>query len=313
MPRLSEDVRHPLVVICGPTAAGKTALALRLADRFPVEIISADSRQVYRGMDIGTAKATEHERACVPHHLLDVADPDQEFTAADFARLGRQVVTAIRARGRLPLLVGGTGLYLRALTEGLLPAPEADSDLRRELLADEAMQREGSLHRRLQDIDPALAARLNPRDLVRIVRGIEVFTMTGRRLSELQQEHAFADSPFTTLKLGVTLPREDLYRCIDQRVEKMLAAGLLAEVEGLLARGYPPALKSLRTIGYRECILHLQGQLSLAEATARIQQETRRYAKRQLTWFRRDSSIIWVDSCRESARIHALIEHFYAA
>lgn len=302
--------RPPLVVICGPTASGKTALALDLAQRYDAEIVSADSRQVYRGMDIGTAKASAEERARVPHHLLDVVDPDQDFTVADFTRLAREAIAGIHGRGRLPLVVGGTGLYLQALAGGLLAAPGEDEELRRKWLAREDAEGEGTLHRLLLEVDPPLAERLHPRDRLRIVRALEVFSLTGRRLSSLQEEHAFAETPYRLFRIGLAPARDVLYGVIDRRVEAMMAAGLLDEVRGLLSRGYDPGLKSMQTIGYRECLRHLQGELSLAEAVALIQRDTRRYAKRQFTWFNRDETINWVDSLRESVRIQTLIDDF---
>ncbi|MDW7643535.1 MAG: tRNA (adenosine(37)-N6)-dimethylallyltransferase MiaA [Desulfuromonadales bacterium] len=309
----SQDGPQPLVVICGPTASGKTALALDVAKNFPVEIISADSRQVYRGMDIGTAKATSSERAAVPHHLIDVVDPDEEFTAGRFVTLSQEALSSIACRRHRPLLVGGTGLYIKTLTEGLLDAPGADEALRSRLSDLEEQHGEGTLHARLQRVDPALAEKLSPRDRVRIVRALEVFELTGQRLSDLQTRHGFAETPFRLLKIGVTADRDTLYRRIDERVHRMVAEGLVAEVEALLARGFSPHLKSMQTIGYREIIRFLQGDFSLEEAISRIQQESRRYAKRQITWFRRDSSIIWVDSSKESDKIHTLMECFYVA
>ncbi len=309
-----QDTRGiPLIVLCGPTASGKTALALELCERLGAEIVSADSRQVYRQMDIGTAKATVDERARVPHYLIDVVDPHEKFTTADFARLGREAISRIDGKARRPMVVGGTGLYIRTLTEGLLPAPGEEPQLRERLAQLEAQGGEGTLHRQLQETDPELAARLHPRDRVRIVRALEVFFLTGRTLSALQAEHAFRERPFRLLKIGLAPDREDLYRRIDRRVEAMFAAGLVEEVEGLLDRGISPGEKALQTIGYRECILYLQGQWSLAEAAERIQRDTRRYAKRQLTWFRKDKSINWFDSWKESAKIQALIEDFYAS
>jgi len=302
--------KQPLIVICGPTASGKSALALALAETLPMEIISADSRQVYRYMDIGTAKPTGADRSSAPHHLIDVVDPDEDFTAADFCRLGREAVGAIASRAALPVVVGGTGLYIRALTDGLLPAPGRDRDLRRRLLEREKSEGEGSLHRHLQEADPPLAQRLPPGDLVRIVRALEVFHLAGRRLSELQAEHAREKKPFRTLKIAIGPEREELYRKIDARVEEMLRRGLVGEVRSLLEKGYSPTLKALRTIGYQEVIQHLDGRLSLEEAVALIQRNTRRYAKRQFTWFKKDKSIIWVDSSREFVKIQSLIGHF---
>lgn len=307
------DPRPPLLILCGPTAAGKTALALELARQFPLEIISADSRQVYRGMDIGTAKATAAEQASVRHHLLDVVDPDQEFSVAQFASLAHAALADILDRQRRPALVGGTGLYIRILTEGLVDAPGADPDLRQELLARERSEGPGSLYRLLQARDPETARRLFPRDVVRIVRALEVAQLTGQPLSALQRRHGFSDRPYRTLKLAVALEREELYRRIDRRVEAMFAAGLLEETRLLLARGYCPDSNALRTIGYRESVACLRGEATVDETIAAIQLATRRYAKRQLTWLRGDKSIIWVDYSRESARILSLIENFYAA
>ena len=299
-----------LVVIAGPTASGKTGLALELAEVWPAEIISADSRQVYRGMDIGTAKATAEERRRVPHHLLDVVDPDEDFTAADFARLGRRAAADVVRRGRLVLVVGGTGLYIRTLTEGLVDAPPADPVLRGELSRMEAAEGEGALHRRLQEVDPELAARLHPHDSVRIVRGLEVFLLSGLRLSDLQKNHGFGERPFSVLYFALSVDRDELYRRIDVRVERMFAQGLVEETEALLARGYPPGCKGMKTIGYKEVLEHLDGRLSREEAIAQIQQNSRRYAKRQLTWLRKEKSVIWLDSSKESDKIHALIENF---
>lgn len=299
-----------LVVICGPTASGKTALALRLAEHFAVEIISADSRQVYRRMDIGTAKATAEERALIPHHLVDVVDPDEDFTAADFLHLGRKALAEIAGRGHLPLVVGGTGLYIEALLRGLVDAPGADPDLRRELLQGEEKHGPGSLHKRLQAVDPVLAEQLAPQNLVRIVRALEVFYQSGQPLSELQARHAAVPSPFRVITIGLAPQRELLYERIDRRVEAMMAAGLLAETEALLASGYSPRLKALQTIGYRECIDHLAGDTSLQKAVDLIQRNSRRYAKRQMTWFKRDNEIIWLDSLREFAKVLMLIDHF---
>lgn len=310
---MDADFRPPLLILCGPTAAGKTALALDLAKEFGLEIISADSRQVYRGMDIGTAKATPEEQAQVPHHLLDLVDPDQDFTVAQFSDLAHAAIADIFRRRFRPALVGGTGLYIQVVTEGLIDVPGADAELRRELLARESAEGPGSLYRLLQSSDPETAQRLFPRDVVRIVRALEVAHLTGQPLSALQRRHGFNDQPYRTLKLALTLDREQLYQRIDRRVEAMFAAGLLEETRNLLAPGYAADSKALRTIGYKEAIACLRGEATADETIAAIQLATRRYAKRQLTWLRRDKSIIWVDYSRESARILSLIENFYAA
>ena len=305
-----DNGRMPLVIVCGPTASGKTALVSELADQFDIEVISADSCQVYRGLDIGSAKATPEERALVPHHLIDVVDPDQDFSVGDFVGLAREAILDIRSRGKVPVVAGGTGLYIRALTEGLLQAPVCDPSLRTELLALESSAGEGSLYEELERVDPVLARRLPPGDLVRIVRGLEVYRLSGKRLSEWQAEHAFGERPYRTLSIGISPERSLLYERINARVEQMMEAGLVEEVRSLLEQGYSRELKSLQTIGYREIIGHLYDNVDVDETIALIQRNSRRYAKRQLTWFRADKSIIWVDSWRESARIQLLIEHF---
>lgn len=312
MPNLSSSRKIPLLVICGPTASGKTRLALELAATLPIEIISADSRQIYRGMDIGTAKATPEERAFVPHHLLDVVAPDEPFSAADFMRLGREAITGIHQRGKLAVVVGGTGLYLDALTRGLVVAPGEDPLLRQELMKLETEQGEGTLHRRLQKIDPEAARRLKPRDQQRIIRALEVFALTGETLSALQEQHAFADGPYEVISIGLEVERSSLYRRIDERAAMMFASGLLEEAQSLLEQGFSRELKALQTIGYREAISYLCGEISLAAALAHTQQESRRYAKRQMTWFRKNNSIIMVDSLAEFAKIRSIATRLYA-
>lgn len=305
--------RPPLIILSGPTASGKTALTLDLARHFPIEVISADSRQVYRGMDIGTAKATAQERALVPHHLIDVVDPDQSFCVSDFCRLASRAIADIQGRGRVPLVAGGTGLYIQALTAGLLDAPGEDPSLRAGLLQIEQEQGPEALHRILAEVDSELASRLHPRDRVRIVRGIEVQAITGIPLSKLQKEHGFSEQPYRVLKLALAPEREQLYERIDRRVESMMEQGLVEETRALLNAGFSPDLKAMQTIGYRECLAHLRGEMDLVQAIERIQRDTRRYAKRQMTWFRKDKSIIWVDSLPEFARIHSFIDLFLSA
>lgn len=300
-------------MICGPTAVGKTAVAIRLAEQFAGEIVSADSRQIYRLMDIGTAKPTAAEQARVRHHLIDLVWPDETFSAARFAEQAGQTIDRILERGRHPLLVGGTGLYIRALTEGLLDAPAADPQLRAELRA--IAEREGSaeLHRRLAEVDPTAAARLHPNDLVRIERALEVQALTGRPLSQLQQEHAFGQRRYRTLKIGLDCDRQALFERIDRRAVQMFADGLLDEARQLLTAGYAPASTALRTIGYRQAVAVLRAEMSEADALLDLQRATRRYARQQLTWFRRDSSIIWLDSSTDFVKIQKLIENFYDA
>jgi tRNA dimethylallyltransferase len=302
------DRRRPLLVICGPTGSGKTALALELAGHFPLEIISADSRQVYRQMDIGTAKATPEEQALVPHHLIDLIDPDQEFSVAEFVELARPLIAEIDQRGHLPCVVGGTGLYIRALLGGLAEVPAADPEVRRRLQVREESGGPGTLHRALRAIDPAAAGQIHPHNIKRLVRALEIYTLTGRRMSDLHADHRFADEPFRTLQIAPDSERAELFRRIDLRAEQMLKDGLVLEVERLIER-YSPALKALQTLGYREVLEFWGGQIPAALMLEKIRLHTRQYAKRQLTWFRKNREIIWVDSSTESGRVLQSIEN----
>jgi len=305
------DRRPPLVLLAGPTAVGKTTLAVELAQRFPFEIVSVDSRQIYRQMDIGTAKPSLAEQTAAPHHLLNLVDPDENFTGADFQREGSQVITEIHARKRIPLLVGGTGLYWKILLDGLVDAPGPQANLRQELATRER-QEKGSLFRQLQQVDPLSAAAIPPGNLVRIVRALEVHAVSGRRISELQQEHCFTERPYRAVRLGLYRDRHQLYRRIDQRVESMLEMGLEQEVEGLLQAGFTGALKSMRSIGYQEMVGYFAGKTNRENTITLIKRNSRHYAKRQLSWMRRDNSMIWLDSLRESDKISAFIGYFIA-
>lgn len=300
----------PIIMIGGATASGKTDLALRLAQHYAVEVVSADSRQVYRYMDIGTAKVSAAEQDQVPHHIIDVVDPDQDFSVADFADLAHRAIADIAGRGKIPLIVGGTGLYLRALSDGLIDAPSANDELRAALLERERND-SGCLYKQLLDVDEPLAQTLHPNDVTRIVRGLEVYMQGGVRLSQIQQQHAFSDKRYRTLKLAIDVDRATLYEHITRRVDIMIEQGLLQETRQLLDRGYDPQLKSLRTIGYRQSIANLCDGLPLDETIAMIQQESRRYAKRQLTWFRKDKTINWVDSNARFDSILKWIDEFY--
>jgi len=299
-----------LVIILGPTASGKTELSLRLAEYFDLEIVSADSRQVYRGMDIGTAKPSAEERRKVRHHLIDVIWPNEGFNAVDFEQLGKKALDGIRERGRLPFVVGGTGFYIKVLTEGLLDAPSGQADIRQRLLSIEKKRGEGSLHRLLSRVDPELGARLYSRDLPRIVRGLEVFLQSGRPLSAFQRDHGFRCVSSRTLKLGVRVERKELYRRIDQRVDSMLASGLVEEAAGLSKKGYGVGLKAMQALGYRECLQHIAGKMTLDEVRETMKRETRRYAKRQMTWFNKDKSVVWLDYQQEFDKMLPLIEKF---
>jgi tRNA dimethylallyltransferase len=286
----------PLLVIVGPTGVGKTAVAVALAARTPIEVVSADSRQVYRGMDIATAKPTAEERRAVAHHLVDVTDPGDPYHAARFAREARVAIEAIRARGRLPVVVGGTGLYVRALLRGLDPAPPADPAFRRELAELAARQGGAALHARLADQAPAMARRLHPNDHVRIIRALELIR-AGAPVGEAQERwrREPEGGEDAALCIGLTLPRETLDRRLRARAAAMVAAGLADETRALLARGYDPSLPAMQGIGYREFAAVLRGELTEAEALRRIERDTVRYAKRQWTWFAREPGLQWLD------------------
>lgn len=282
---MSTAPRLKIAAIVGPTAAGKTALALELARRLPLEIVSCDSQAVVRGMDVGTAKPSPAERAQVPHHLLDVVEPGEEFSAAAFVAEADRAIAGIHARGRLPLVVGGTGLYLRSLLHGIVDAPPKDEALRRRLEARAEEEGDEVLHRELAAVDPEAAARIPTRDRVRVVRALEVHALTGRTLSSFHRDHQ-ATLRYDALVLGVTPPREELYRRVNARAAVMLDEGLVDETRRLAAD--PAARPRLEAcIGYREALAHLEGALTREEALEKIRQEQRRYAKRQLTWFRR--------------------------
>jgi len=286
----------PIIAIVGPTATGKTATAIHVARAVGGEIISADSMAVYRGMDIGTAKPTAKERAAVSFHVIDVVEPDQPFNVALFKELAEEALRSIRKRGRWPLVVGGTGLYVRVLLEDYhLTETAADPHLRRALEMEAASRGVPALHARLATIDPEAAARIHPHDRVRIIRALEVYERTGVRISTLQAEEARLRRPKPAYRFALTARREELYRRIDARVEAMVAAGLEEEVRALLRRGFDPMLPPLRSLGYKEMCAYLRGECSLQEAVWAIKQGTRRFAKRQLTWFRAEPHLIWID------------------
>jgi len=280
--------KSKVIVIEGPTGVGKTAAALSLAETLPVEFINADSMQVYRYMDIGTSKPTSEELMLAPHHLVSIVDPDEDFDAARFMKLGRSAVDDICSRGKVPVVVGGTALYIRALIRGIFNAPEKNAVLREALM----LQESKVLYQKLSRVDPVSAARINPNDRIRIVRALEVFYLTGKPLTDHHKNHQFRDVPYNCLKLCLIREREALYQRIGQRVDRMMEQGFLAEVAGLLKRGYSSRLKSMQSIGYRQLVRHLQGKVDLADAVSEIKQETRRFAKRQLTWFRKESKAV---------------------
>jgi len=304
----AEAGKPPVIVICGPTAVGKTAAGIEVARAVGGEIVSADSMQVYRHMDIGTAKPTAAEQAAVRHHLIDVVDPDEPFDAAAYMSIGRRALADLIRRGRPPVVVGGTGLYIKALLCGLFRSDAHDRDVRARLRAEADAGGAAALHARLEKCDPETAARLHPNDRVRILRALEVFEVTGRPISELQREHRFGEAPFRALKIGLSLDREALYRRIDRRVEAMLAAGLQGEVLSLLAKGYGPQLKPMQSIGYSHMAAFIAGSLDLRECIRTLQRDTRRFAKRQLTGFRADPDVLWFPPDRGTEMIRMAAE-----
>lgn len=284
---------EPLVVVLpGPTGSGKTALSLALAEKFGGEIVSCDSVAVYRGMDVGTAKPTHEERARIAHHLIDVADPDEAFTAGEYSRQARSALREIAGRGRLPVVTGGTGLYLRALTEGLFAGPARHEDLRERLRGSAARRGSGWLHRILGRIDPASAARIHTNDTPKLIRAVEVCLTAQRPMSEVLSRDPLRG--FRLLRIGLNPRRAALYERLNQRCSEMFAAGLVEETRGLLAR-YGP-VKALDSLGYRQALGVLDGRTTEQEAVAAAQQGHRNYAKRQLTWFRREADVHWIEA-----------------
>jgi tRNA dimethylallyltransferase len=290
-----------MIAIVGPTAVGKSELALHLAQYFPLEIISADSRQVYRYMDIGTNKPSLAERAAVPHHVIDVVEPDEDFSLAMYHQLAIEALKAIQQKDKLPLLVGGSGLYVWSLVEGWkIPQVPPDQKLRRKLEARAEQKDSQSLHRELQDIDPIAAAKINPNNIRRIIRALEIYHATGQPPSQLQRKEA---PGFPILLIGLTRERSELYRKIDWRVDKMIQSGLVEEVEQLLKKGYSPSLSSMAGIGYKQIGQFLRGEMTLPEAIDKIKYETHRLARHQYAWFRlSDSRIRWFDVSETEAK-----------
>ncbi|MDR7418346.1 MAG: tRNA (adenosine(37)-N6)-dimethylallyltransferase MiaA [Armatimonadota bacterium] len=305
------SVARRLAVLCGPTAVGKTAVAVVLAESLRAEIICADSRTIYRGMDIGTAKPTPEERQRVPHHLLDLADPVDVFTLADYQRAGRVVLDGIWARGRLPLIVGGSGLYIRALVDDLaIPAVAPDPVLRAALEADERRQGRGHLHARLAALDPVAASRIHPHNTRRVIRALEVTLRTGQPISA-QQRRRGPVGPVAIV--GLTMERAALHGRIEARIREQLNAGLADEVRRLRASGVPATAPAMQGLGYKEMAGWLAGDYGYDDAVRRLERNTRHYAKRQLTWFRRDPRIVWVDATRLdrdtlTARVRAIMD-----
>jgi tRNA dimethylallyltransferase len=293
MAAITETDKPSVVILVGPTGAGKSRLVIELAERFGGEIISADSMQVYRYMDIGTAKPTEEEQRKVPHHLIDVVNPDELFHADTYRLMGRKKIEELSRSGKRVWVAGGTGLYVKTLTEGIFPAPKIPTRVREGLKAEAAEKGGDALHRRLTNVDPETASRLHPHDLFRILRALEVFETTGTPISFFREQHRFQDRPFRTLKIGLEMERQRLYKRIDERVDRMVERGLLREVEGLIEKGYGSGLRSMQSLGYKQMVQFLNGEIGWDEAIRQMKRDTRRYAKRQLTWFKADPGVFW--------------------
>jgi tRNA dimethylallyltransferase len=285
--------------IVGPTGVGKTAFAMAAAHRLDAEIVNADSRQLYRGMDLGTAKPSAAERRQVAHHLIDIRDPNEPLDVARFARIAGAAIAEIAGRGRRVLVAGGSGLYLRVLRGGIFNGPAARPAIRAELMAVAERLGSGELYRRLGAVDPEAAARVDRHDLRRIVRALEVYQSSGITISAYQRRHAFAAREYASLTIGLTITRAALYAAIERRFDAMVAAGLVDEVRALMAGGGEGGA-SLSAIGYREIAAYLRSEMTLEQAVERAKRESRRLAKRQLTWFRAEPEIVWIDP-REQA------------
>jgi tRNA dimethylallyltransferase len=306
------DKKPKLVAVLGPTATGKSDLALELATEFGGEIISADSVQVYRGLDIGSAKPTLEQRRRVPHHLIDILDPDQDYSASAFRDQADEIIGRLHRKSTRIFVVGGTGLYLKVLWRGIFRGPAGDPHFRSALRQKEKTEGEGALHRELLQRDPEAASRIHPHDTFRLIRALEVFHLSRRPISQFQREHGFRESPYQVLKIGLSAEREELYRRVEARVEEMMERGWRDEVRALLEQGYSRGLKSMQSLGYKRLTSHLVGELELPQAVHLIKQDTRRFAKRQITWFKPDPEIHWFPAFPEGrASIQARVSEFF--
>jgi tRNA dimethylallyltransferase len=301
-------VKVPFII--GPTAIGKTRVALAIAEKIPIEIISADSRQIYRYLNIGTAKPSKRELSQVKHHLIDFLRPDEYFSAGMFSRIGRKIVKQILAKEKTPLVVGGSGLYINALVDGFFSLEVRDEKVRNSLRKRVLSEGVEVLYEELTKIDPVLADKIRNKDKQRIIRGLEVYLVTGQPLSKLQETQS-KPADFKAISYGLNAQRSYLYHCIDQRVDKMISQGLLSEVAGLKRKGFSPKLNSLNTVGYKEVFHYMDNQMSYDEMLEAIKRNTRHYAKRQLTWFKRNPEIKWF-SVDEKTNFSSLAEEIIA-
>jgi len=290
-----KDLRPKLVIITGPTASGKTALAVDMALQFFAEIVNADSMQVYRYMDIGTAKPLLSERKGIIHHMIDVVDPDEEFNASIYRTSAIPLINKIIENGRTCFIVGGTGLYIKTLLGGLMECPASDPDLREDLINECKEKGTPFLHQRLKGLDPEAAGKIHPNDKTRVIRALEVIRLTDKRLSSIIMEHGFNERPFRVLKICLNVERDQLYERINSRCDRMIVSGLLDETQALLAKGYSSEIRSMKSLGYRHAISYLKDEWTAEDMINNLKQDTRRYAKRQLTWLRADTEMIWIE------------------
>jgi len=302
--------RPRVVVLFGPTGVGKSKLAIEWAEELGGEIISADSMQVYRYMDIGTAKPTPDDQKRVQHHLIDLVTPDQPFHAALYRKLGRKTIDQLHQEEKPIWVVGGTGLYIKSLTQGLFATPKIDPHVR-EILKKEAKEKgTGILYERLKKVDARTASHLHPHDLFRIIRALEVFDSTGVPISFYREQHRFGERPYDTFKIGLEMNREMLYRRIEKRIDQMIEKGFLREVESLIKMGYGPELKPMQSLGYKQMVQFLLKEIEWDEAIRQMRRDTRHYAKRQLTWFKADSEVHWWDESVDQQKIFLEIKSF---
>lgn len=303
-PVATDAAERPLVAVAGPTGSGKSDLALAIAEEFDGEIVNCDSLQVFRYFDVGTAKLPLEDRRGIPHHLIDIVNPDELFTAGEYIRLARGAIADISGRGRLPVVAGGTGFYLRALLEGLFEGPTRDQTLRDRLAARES-RRPGSLHRLLSRFDPSAAGKIHANDVPKVTRALEVCLLTRRPVTELFRAGRDALRGYRTLKLGLLPDREVLYPRLDERCARMFEGGLIEEVRHILELGYPATAKPFESHGYKQALQLINGELSPRDTVFYAQRNTRNYAKRQITWFRREPGLIWLKGFGDSPEIRA--------
>ncbi len=310
MAEIDEKDQPQVVIIVGSTGVGKSKLAMELIEALGGEILSADSMQVYRYMDIGTDKPSPDEQRRVKHHLIDLVTPEQPFHADQFRTLGRKVIDQLHRNGKTIWVVGGTGLYIKTLIQGLFSSPKIDPTVR-EGLKQEANEKGGDfLYQRLKKVDPKTASALHPRDLFRTIRALEVFDSTEIPISFFREQHRFGERPYSTLKIGLEMDREALHRRIEQRVDRMVERGFLEEVERLLERGYGPELKPMQSLGYKQMVQFLSKEIEWGEAIRQIKRDTRHYAKRQSTWFKADPEIHWQDESVDRQKVIDKISSF---